>query len=84
MVRRALYGSVERFFGLLVEHYAGASPVRLAPVQATVLPITGRHLEYARKVRARLAPDDRGENVNLKIGEVQLQKVPFESKAPSE
>ncbi len=50
MVHRALYGSVERFFGILIEHYAGAFPVWLAPVQAVVLPITDRHLEYAQKV----------------------------------
>ncbi len=48
MVHRALYGSVERFFGILLEHYAGAFPVWLAPVQAVVLPITDRHLEYAQ------------------------------------
>ena len=51
MVHRALYGSVERFFGILVEHYAGAFPVWLAPVQAVVLPITDRQTEYARTVR---------------------------------
>lgn len=84
MCHRALYGSVERFFGILVEHYAGAFPVWLAPVQATVLPITDRHLEYARGVRDRLEAaglrvtlDDRGEKVNLKIREAQLQKVPY-------
>lgn len=84
MVHRALFGSVERFFGILVEHYAGAFPVWLAPVQAVVLPITDRHLEYARGVTARLAEaglrvhlDDRGEKVNFKIREAQLQKVPY-------
>jgi threonyl-tRNA synthetase len=84
MVHRALYGSVERFFGILLEHYAGAFPVWLAPVQAVVLPITDRHLEYARKVEAqlkeagiRVTVDDRGEKVNLKIREAQLQKVPY-------
>ena len=55
MVHRALYGSVERFFGILVEHYAGAFPVWLAPVQAVVLPITDRQLEYASKVKEQLA-----------------------------
>jgi hypothetical protein len=54
MVHRALYGSVERFFGILIEHYAGAFPVWLAPVQAVVLPITDRHLEYPRTVPERL------------------------------
>ena len=54
MVHRALYGSIERFFGILIEHYAGAFPVWLAPVQAVVMPITDRQLEYARKVFERL------------------------------
>ncbi|MBX9599395.1 MAG: threonine--tRNA ligase [Bryobacteraceae bacterium] len=84
MVHRALYGSIERFFGILIEHYAGAFPVWLAPVQAVVMPITDRHNEYARKVEARLKDagarvhlDDRKEKVNLKIREAQLQKVPY-------
>ena len=84
MVHRALYGSIERFFGILIEHYAGAFPVWLAPVQAIVLPITDRHLEYARKVKDRLAADglritldDRSEKVNLKIRDAQLQKIPY-------
>jgi threonyl-tRNA synthetase len=84
MVHRALYGSVERFFGILVEHYAGAFPVWLAPVQATVLPITDRHVEYARKINDQLkaaglrsSVDDRNEKVNLKIREAQLQKIPY-------
>ena len=84
MVHRALYGSVERFFGILVEHYAGAFPVWLAPVQAVVLPITDRQTAYARSVRDRLdaagiraSVDERSEKVNLKIREAQLQKVPY-------
>ncbi|MGH9721718.1 MAG: threonine--tRNA ligase, partial [Bryobacteraceae bacterium] len=84
MVHRALFGSLERFFGILVEHYAGAFPVWLAPVQATVLPITDRQTEYGRKVKERLEAaglrvtlDDRSEKVNLKIREAQLQKVPY-------
>jgi threonyl-tRNA synthetase len=84
MVHRALYGSIERFFGILIEHYAGAFPVWLAPVQAVVLPITDRHIEYAQKVTKRLAEaglrvslDDRSEKVNLKIRDAQLQKVPY-------
>jgi threonyl-tRNA synthetase len=84
MVHRALYGSVERFFGILLEHYAGAFPVWLAPVQAVVLPITDRHLEYGRQVEEKLQQcgiravlDDRKEKVNLKIREAQLQKVPY-------
>jgi len=84
MVHRALFGSIERFFGILIEHYAGAFPVWLAPVQAVVLPITDRHTAYAREVEARLKEaglrvyvDDRSEKVNLKIREAQLQKVPY-------
>jgi threonyl-tRNA synthetase len=84
MVHRALYGSIERFFGILIEHYAGAFPVWLAPVQAIVLPITDRHLEYAQKVKDRLAAeglrvtlDERSEKVNLKIRDAQLQKIPY-------
>jgi threonyl-tRNA synthetase len=84
MVHRALYGSIERFFGTLVEHYAGAFPVWLAPVQTVVMPITDRQQEYAQKVHARLQAsgirshlDDRKEKVNLKIREAQLQKVPY-------
>ena len=84
MVHRALFGSVERFFGILVEHYAGAFPVWLAPVQAVVLPITDRQNEYALQVKTRLAEtglrvtlDDRSEKVNFKIREAQLQKIPY-------
>jgi len=84
MVHRALYGSLERFFGILVEHYAGAFPVWLAPVQVAVLPITDRQLEYAQSVAAglreaglRVTVDDRKEKVNLKIREAQLQKIPY-------
>jgi threonyl-tRNA synthetase len=84
MVHRALYGSVERFFGILLEHYAGAFPVWLAPVQAVVLPIADRHQEYAQKVAAELKAagirheiDSRSEKINYKIREAQLQKVPY-------
>jgi threonyl-tRNA synthetase len=84
MVHRALFGSVERFFGILIEHYAGAFPVWMAPVQAEVLPITDRQMDYARQVTAKLKDaglrvhlDDRNEKVNFKIREAQLQKVPY-------
>src|SRR5579859_4309248 len=84
MVHRALFGSVERFFGILIEHYAGAFPVWLAPVQATVLPITDRQLECGREIRDRLVAagiratvDERSEKVNLKIRDAQLQKIPY-------
>lgn len=84
MVHRALYGSIERFFGTLIEHYAGAFPAWLAPVQVAVLPITDRQLEYAKTVVARLKEagvrvelDERKEKVQLKIRDAQMQKVPF-------
>jgi threonyl-tRNA synthetase len=84
MVHRALFGSVERFFGILVEHYAGAFPTWLAPVQATVLPITDKQLPYANEVAeklkaagVRVTVDDRSEKVNLKIRDAQMQKVPY-------
>jgi threonyl-tRNA synthetase len=84
MVHRALYGSIERFFGILIEHYAGAFPVWLSPIQAIVLPITDRQTEYARAIRKQLddagiraAVDERSEKVNLKIRDAQLQKIPY-------
>ena len=83
MVHRALLGSWERFFGLLIEHYAGAFPVWLHPVQVAVLPIADRHVEYARKLAeklkaagARVSLDDRSETVNQKIRQAQLEKIP--------
>jgi threonyl-tRNA synthetase len=84
MVHRALFGSIERFFGVLIEHYTGAFPVWLAPVQAVVLPISEKHAAYARDVfsqlRAagvRLQLDDRNEKLNARIRDAQLQKIPF-------
>jgi threonyl-tRNA synthetase len=84
MVHRALLGSVERFFGVLIEHYAGAFPVWLAPVQAVVLPISEKHLTYARQVSDKLREagirvelDDRNEKLNARIRDAQLQKVPL-------
>jgi len=84
MVHRALFGSVERFFGILVEHYAGAFPVWLAPVQTTVLPITDKQSPYANEVAEKLKAagirvtvDDRSEKINLKIRDAQMQKVPY-------
>jgi threonyl-tRNA synthetase len=84
MVHRALYGSVERFFGVLIEHYAGAFPVWLSPVQAVMIPISERHAEYAQKVADRLKAagvrvhvDARNEKMNAKIREHAMQKVPF-------
>jgi threonyl-tRNA synthetase len=84
VIHRAIFGSFERFIALLIEHYAGAFPVWLAPVQAAVLPIADRHLDYARTVGERLAAaglrvevDDRQEKIGYKIREAQLQKVPY-------
>jgi threonyl-tRNA synthetase len=84
MVHRALFGSIERFFGVLIEHYAGAFPVWLAPVQVVIVPITERHVEYANKVSAdlkaagaRVEVDARNEKMNAKIREHALQKIPF-------
>ena len=84
MVHRALWGSEERFFGVLIEHYAGAIPAWLAPVQATVLPVSGKFEEYARKVEATLREagfrvhlDDRNEKLQAKIRDAQLEKIPY-------
>jgi threonyl-tRNA synthetase len=84
MVHRALFGSVERFFGVLIEHYAGAFPLWLAPVQAGLVPISERHHAYARKVEAalkaaglRVEVDDRNEKMNGKIRDFANQKVPY-------
>ena len=84
MVHRALLGSLERFFGVLIEHYAGAFPLWLAPVQAVVIPVADAHHEYAGKVadkmRAagiRVQVDERAEKIGYKIREAQVQKVPY-------
>jgi threonyl-tRNA synthetase len=84
MLHRALLGSVERFLGVLIEHYAGAFPIWLAPVQAVVIPISERHQEYARQVKHRLEEanlraevDDRNEKMGFKIRAAQTQKIPF-------
>jgi threonyl-tRNA synthetase len=84
MIHRALLGSMERFIGVLIEHFAGAFPVWLSPVQAVVIPIADRHLPYARQVADRLEEagmrvevDDRGERMNAKIRDAQNQKIPY-------
>jgi threonyl-tRNA synthetase len=84
MVHRALLGSMERFFGVLIEHYAGAFPVWLAPVQAILVPISDRHLPYAEKVAKelrlagmRVEVDGRSDRMNAKIRDAQMQKVPY-------
>ncbi len=84
MVHRALLGTMERFMGVLIEHYAGAFPVWLAPVQAMVIPIADRHNEYAQELRKQLdlsdiraAVDDGNDRMNAKIRNAQVQKVPY-------
>jgi len=84
MVHRALYGSVERFFGVLVEHYAGAFPLWLAPVQAGIVPISERHHAYAQKIQEKLQNaglrvevDQRNEKMGAKIRDFTLQKLPY-------
>jgi threonyl-tRNA synthetase len=84
VIHRAIFGSFERFIAMLIEHYSGAFPLWLAPVQAVVLPIADRHLPFAQGVQERLRAaglrvelDSRRENLNHKIREAQLQKVPY-------
>ena len=84
MVHRALMGSMERFFGILIEHYGGAFPTWLAPIQAMAIPIADRHLEYAQTVVEKLKAagirsqlDSRSERMNAKIRDAQKQKVPY-------
>ncbi|HVM20559.1 MAG TPA: threonine--tRNA ligase [Egibacteraceae bacterium] len=85
MVHRALYGSLDRFFGILLEHYAGAFPLWLAPVQAVVVPVSDRHHDYGAKVAAALADagiraelDDSADTMGAKIRKHQLAKVPYQ------
>jgi len=84
MIHRALFGSIERFFGILVEHYAGAFPPWLAPVQVTGIPIADAHVPYLEKVAARLREhgirveiDDSADRMQKKIRNAQKQKIPF-------
>jgi threonyl-tRNA synthetase len=84
VIHRAIFGSFERFIAILIEHYAGAFPLWLAPVQAIVVPIADRHVDYARTVQNRLAAagvrvelDERQEKIGYKIREAQLQKIPY-------
>ncbi len=83
MIHRALFGSFERFIGILIEHFAGAFPVWLAPVQAVVLPISDAQLPYAEEVRdallaagLRVTLDERDEKVGRKIRDAEEQKIP--------
>jgi len=84
MIHRALLGSLERFFGVLIEHYGGAFPVWISPMQAVLVPIADRHLDYchevAKKLKAagiRAKVDDRSERMNAKIRDAQKQKIPY-------
>jgi len=84
MVHRTVLGSMERFLACLIEHYGGAFPVWLAPIQAIIIPIADRHIDYAqqigvefRKDGIRTEVDTRSERMNLKIREAQLQKIPY-------
>ena len=84
MIHRAVTGSTERFMAMLIEHFAGAFPVWLAPLQAMIIPISDRHHEYANRVLAQLKAagiraelDTRSERMNAKIRDAQLQKIPY-------
>lgn len=84
MIHRVAYGSIERFIGILIEHFAGKFPVWLAPVQAKILPISDKFMDYAKDIEAKLfdagvrvALDDRAEKIGYKIREAQLEKVPY-------
>jgi threonyl-tRNA synthetase len=84
MVHRALLGSVERFFGILVEHYAGAFPLWLAPVQVEICPVSEKVADYAKHVTQtlkrhaiRVHLDDRNEKLPAKIRDAQMQKIPY-------
>jgi threonyl-tRNA synthetase len=84
VIHRAIFGSFERFIALLLEHYAGALPLWVSPVQAIVLPIADRHLDYAKSVVSELTAaglrvelDQRQEKIGFKIREAQLQKIPY-------
>ncbi len=84
MIHRALFGSFERFIGIITEHYAGAFPVWLAPIQVKILPIASTHKEYAKKIQMQLSEkgirvelDEREEKIGYKIREAQLQKIPY-------
>jgi threonyl-tRNA synthetase len=84
MIHRVVFGSIERFIGILIEHYAGKFPTWLAPVQVRLLPITDRNNEYSDKVEAalkaagiRVESDKRQEKTGFKVREAQLQKIPY-------
>ena len=83
-IHRAIYGSLERFIGVLIEHFAGAFPLWVAPVQAVIVPIADRHVDYGHEVLSALRAADvraeldaRNERMNAKIRDAQLQKIPY-------
>jgi Threonyl-tRNA synthetase len=84
MIHRTIFGSIERFIGILTEHFAGAFPLWLSPVQAMVIPISDAHHDYAQKIKEQLIAagiraeaDYRSEKMNAKIRDAQLQKIPY-------
>lgn len=84
MIHRTLLGSLERFFGILIEHYAGAFPTWLAPIQAMIIPITDKHYEYCKEISEKLSTnnirvkyDTRNERMNYKIRDAQNKKIPY-------
>ncbi|SNZ02147.1 threonyl-tRNA synthetase [Persephonella hydrogeniphila] len=84
MVHRAIFGSIERFIGVLIEHYAGLLPLWLSPVQAKIIPVADPHIQYAKEVERKLSEaglrvevDDRSERMNKKIRDAELQKIPY-------
>ena len=84
MLHRVVFGSIDRFMGILIEHYAGKFPVWLSPVQVKVLPVSDKYLDYAKEIMAKLYEegiraelDDRDEKLGFKIREARMQKVPY-------
>ncbi|MGC4376142.1 threonine--tRNA ligase [Fictibacillus sp. Mic-4] len=84
VIHRAIYGSIDRFFGILIEHFGGAFPTWLAPLQVKLIPVSGVHADYAKKLKedlhehgVRVEIDDRDEKLGYKIREAQLQKIPY-------
>ena len=84
VIHRAIFGSIDRFFGILIEHFAGAFPIWLAPIQVQIVPVSSVHLDYALKVQStlkragiRINIDERNEKLGYKIREAQMQKVPY-------
>jgi threonyl-tRNA synthetase len=84
VIHRAIYGSIDRFFGILIQHFAGAFPVWLAPVQVQIIPVSHVHLDYCLKVQSELKQsgvrvkiDQSNEKLGYKIREAQMQKIPY-------